>query len=41
MQFLEGVKNKKKILKLKYPYVSNDFIYIKDVIDALSKIEKN
>ena len=40
MQFLEGVKNKKKILKLKYPYVFNDFIYIKDVIDALSKMEK-
>jgi len=40
MQFLEEAKNKKEHLKLKHPHVRNDFIYIKDVIEALSKIKK-
>ena len=33
-------KKKRKFLFLKFPYIYNDYIYVKDVVNALVKLEK-
>lgn len=40
MQILENKKNREEVFYLKYPFIQNDFIYIKDVANALLKIIK-
>ena len=40
MQILENKKNREEVFYLKYPFIQNDFIYIKDVANALLKVIK-